>query len=110
MEVPKVINELIRSYMWAIEHPVCKLLRDKRTEIRNDRRWAPYQFHADSFFPYETHNDEYGISRHMLTFRQNKFPRFYSESFYCHRCGESYTELVGSVIERCTCYKDYSEI
>ena len=123
MEVPKVINELIRSYMWAIEHPVCKLLQDARKRLRDDHEKGrmphpeifahPHCFHADSFFPYETHSDQYGVSRHFyatMSFDTLSVMRSNSESFYCHRCGESYTELSDSVIERCTCFQDYSEI
>ena len=101
MEIPKVIEELILSYVWAIEHPVCKLLRDERQGLRNIHETLA--FHDDSFFPYLTYYQGGRVSRHFI-FRSLKIHT--SESFYCHRCGESYTELpfCPDTIDRCECW------
>ena len=118
MEIPKVIEELIFSYVWAIEHPVCKLLRDERKRLRYFHEKGlmyhpevfahPQGFHDDSFFPYETSITEEWVSRHFFAAMDLSS----SESFYCHRCGESYTELpTTNPIDRCECWVyDYATI
>ena len=120
MEIPKVIEELILSYVWAIEHPTCKLVRDERKRLRNFHENGlmphpevfahPRAFHDDSFFPYDTFVDqEYNrVSRHFFAGMDLST----SESFYCHRCGENYTELDDTdPIDRCECWVyDYATI
>ena len=113
MEIPKVIEELILSYA-QIEHPICKLLRDERKHLRHihengltlfsDLFAHPQDFRDDSFFPYKTFiQEEYClVSRHFLP--GYPFRNKTSESFYCHRCGENYTELHdANPIDRCEC-------
>ena len=90
MEIPKVIEELIFSYVWAIEHPVCKLLRDE----------ISYGHHADSFLPYRMEYDE-EYDHHTRILEWTDY-----ESRYCVRCGEFMSEFnkpVWASIWRCDC-------
>ena len=112
MEIPKVIEELIFSYANR-EHPICKLLRDERKRLRYLHEYCmpypevfahPRSFHDDSFFPYDTFVEQGRVSRHFFNINT-------SESFYCHRCGESYTELPTTNIDRCECWVyDYATV
>ena len=93
--LPKVIQDLIRDFMFSFEHPVCKILREERS------KHVGVWYNELGFYP----------GHHLQNWKNMfvlHFPHRSLRSSYCTVCGEFVTTCdTGGGLFRCNCNFSY---